>query len=114
LIRQSLKTPRAAAIAGIVFSLLFITSQLLIKSSLPANSLGSEMDVVHHSKIIALALNLAPFAGIAFLSFIGVVRDRLGKLEDRFFLPPCFSGAGCYTSLCSLSLPHSQEDSSGS
>jgi hypothetical protein len=26
-----------------------------------------------------------PFAGIAFLWFIGVIRDRLGKLEDQFF-----------------------------
>jgi hypothetical protein len=26
-----------------------------------------------------------PFAGIAFLWFLGVVRDRLGELEDRFF-----------------------------
>ena len=32
-----------------------------------------------------LALNLIPFAGIAFLWFIGVLRDRLGQLEDRFF-----------------------------
>jgi hypothetical protein len=30
-------------------------------------------------------LNLVPFAGIAFLWFIGVLRDRLGELEDRFF-----------------------------
>ncbi len=26
-----------------------------------------------------------PYAGIAFLWFIGVIRDRLGDLEDRFF-----------------------------
>ena len=26
-----------------------------------------------------------PFAGIAFLWFVGVVRDRMGRLEDRFF-----------------------------
>ena len=26
-----------------------------------------------------------PFAGIAFLWFIGVIRDRFGELEDRFF-----------------------------
>lgn len=28
---------------------------------------------------------LVPFAGIAFLWFIGALRDRLGHLEDRFF-----------------------------
>lgn len=26
-----------------------------------------------------------PFAGITFLWFIGVVRDNLGRYEDRFF-----------------------------
>jgi len=34
-----------------------------------------------------------PFAGIAFLSFIGILRDRLGQLEDRFFTT-VFLGSG--------------------
>src|SRR5204863_7830630 len=42
---------------------------------------------------IALALNLVPFAGIAFLWFIGVVRDRIGQREDRFFAS-VFLGSG--------------------
>jgi hypothetical protein len=45
------------------------------------------------SKTVALALNLVPFAGIAFLWFIGVLRDRLGELEDRFFAT-VFLGSG--------------------
>jgi hypothetical protein len=40
-----------------------------------------------------LALYLVPFAGIAFLWFIGVLRDRLGELEDRFFAT-VFFGSG--------------------
>ena len=40
-----------------------------------------------------LALNLLPFAGIAFLWFIGVVRDRIGAGEDRFFAT-VFLGSG--------------------
>ena len=40
-----------------------------------------------------LALNLLPFAGIAFLWFIGVVRDRIGEGEDRFFAT-VFLGSG--------------------
>ena len=31
------------------------------------------------------ALSLMPFAGIAFLWFVGVLRDRIGDREDRFF-----------------------------
>jgi hypothetical protein len=34
-----------------------------------------------------------PFAGIAFLWFIGVIRDRLGENEDRFFAT-VFLGSG--------------------
>jgi hypothetical protein len=92
-IDRSLKTPRAAAIAGIIFSLLTITSQLLIRNSIPANPLGSAAQVVNHAQTLSRALNLMPFTGIAFLWFIAVVRDRLGKLEDRFFAT-VFLGSG--------------------
>ncbi len=34
-----------------------------------------------------------PFAGIAFLWFTGVIRDRLGDVEDRFFAT-LFFGSG--------------------
>jgi hypothetical protein len=42
---------------------------------------------------ITLALSLLPFAGIAFLWFMGVVRDRMGHLEDQFF-STLFFGSG--------------------
>jgi hypothetical protein len=93
LTHKGLKTPKAAAIAGIVFSVVLITSQLLIWSSMPAIPSYSAMDVVGHSNTVSLALNLLPFAGIAFLWFIAVVRDRLGVLEDRFFAT-VFLGSG--------------------
>lgn len=93
LIRQSLRTPRAAAIAGIIFSLLLITSQVLIRLSIPSDPMASPLEVVRHSKTVIIALNLLPFAGIAFLWFVAVVRDRLGELEDRFFAT-VFLGSG--------------------
>jgi hypothetical protein len=34
---------------------------------------------------IRIGLTLVPFAGIAFLWFVGVIRDLLGDLEDRSF-----------------------------
>ena len=43
--------------------------------------------------VLPIALNLVPFAGIAFLWFIGVVRDRIGQREDRFFAS-VFLGSG--------------------
>ena len=42
---------------------------------------------------VILALNLLPFAGIAFLWFIGVVRDQMGDVEDRLF-STVFLGSG--------------------
>lgn len=93
LIRWSMKTPRAAAIAGIIFSVLLISSQLLISVSVSADAIGSAREIIDHSKTISFALNLLPFAGIAFLWFIGVVRDRLGEEEDRFF-STVFLGSG--------------------
>lgn len=76
-----------------MFALLLITSQLLIWRSIPADPFASPLDIVRHSKTITTALNLLPFAGIAFLWFIAVVRDRLGELEDRFFAT-VFLGSG--------------------
>jgi hypothetical protein len=40
-----------------------------------------------------VAVNLLPFAGIAFLWFVGVLRDRIGASEDRFFAT-VFLGSG--------------------
>src|SRR6516225_9151956 len=84
LIHRGLRAPRAAAIAGILFCGLLITIRLLVWVSIPANLGGPLLDVISHSKAISLALNLLPFAGIASLWFITVVRNRLAALEDRF------------------------------
>ena len=93
LIRGRLKTPRAAAVAGILFSVLLITGLLLFRLSVPADPLEAGAWLKTSSNRVALALNLVPFAGIAFLWFIGVLRDRLGELEDRF-VATVFLGSG--------------------
>jgi hypothetical protein len=93
LIRARLKTPRAAAIAGILFAVLLISGLLLFRLSVRADPLESGTWLKTSSNRVALALNLVPFAGIAFLWFIGVLRDRLGELEDRFFAT-VFFGSG--------------------
>jgi hypothetical protein len=90
---SAMKTPRTAAIAGIVFSSLFTISMLLVWISIPADPIGPATNVMNHIKTISFSLDLLPFAGIAFLWFIAVVRDRLGELEDRFFAT-VFLGSG--------------------
>ena len=93
LIRNRLKTPNAAAIAGLLFSLLLIASFALLRASVPADPQESGSWLRTNGNTVALAINLVPFAGIAFLWFIGVLRDRLGELEDRFFAT-VFFGSG--------------------
>ena len=93
LTHANLKTPKAAAIAGIMFSVLLIVVFWLLRTSIPADPQDSGSWVQGNSGSVALALNLMPFAGIAFLWFIGVLRDRLGQQEDRFFAT-VFFGSG--------------------
>jgi hypothetical protein len=93
LARKRLTTPRAAAIAGILFALLYSTSLVLIRLTIPADGAGGSDWLETNSRSISLALNLVPYAGIAFLWFIGVIRDRLGDMEDRFFAT-VFLGSG--------------------
>lgn len=91
--RNRLRTPRAAALAGIIFSLLLITSLVLLYLSLPERPLQTGDWQIRNGRLVGFALNLVPFAGIAFLWFIGVIRDRLGDAEDRFF-STVFFGSG--------------------
>jgi hypothetical protein len=93
LIHARLKTPKSAALAGIVFSLLMFTIFGLLRRSIPADPLEPGAWLAADTKTIALALNLVPFAGVAFLWFIGVLRDRLGQQEDRFFATVFFGSA---------------------
>jgi hypothetical protein len=93
LIRERIKTPRAAAIAGILFAVLLTTTLVLLRISVQGASQETRAWLAGGADTVVLALNLVPFAGIAFLWFIGVVRDRLGAYEDRFFAT-VFFGSG--------------------
>ena len=90
-----LKTPRAAALAGIVFSVLLIAALVILRLATPADPgvVGSWLSDSARRAAVVTALNFIPFAGIAFLWFIGVVRDRVGQREDRFFAT-VFLGSG--------------------
>jgi len=94
-LRAQLRTPGAAAIAGIVFSLLLTASLVLLKVSVPADlsTAGRWLSDSGRRAAVTIALSLVPFAGIAFLWFIGVIRDRIGEREDRFFAT-VFLGSG--------------------
>jgi len=94
LIRRQLRSPRAAAIAGILFSLLLTTSMILFRKIGTVAPDEISRDWLETSADSAsLALTLVPFGGIAFLWFTGVIRDWLGEREDKLFAT-VFWGSG--------------------
>jgi len=92
---RALRTPRAAGIAGILFAVLLTATLVLVRLAVPGGAGDVRGWLVDPGRrhLVVLALNLVPFAAIAFLWFIGVVRDRIGEREDRFFAT-VFLGSG--------------------
>lgn len=87
--------PRVVAVSGILFAALFITTVVLFRLAMAADP-AEPGEWLLDEKVrnsIRLALNLVPFTGIAFLWYMGVLRNRLGEREDRFFAT-VFLGSG--------------------
>lgn len=93
LTNASLRTPRAAAFAGIIFSVLLFAVFGLMRRSVPSDPFEQGAWLAGDTTYVALAMNLVPFAGVAFLWFVGALRDRLGAREDQFFAT-VFLGSG--------------------
>ncbi|WP_197518719.1 hypothetical protein [Mycobacterium sp. ACS1612] len=90
---RRLSTPRTAAVAGVLFALLFATSLVLIRLALPEGEQPGAQWLRAGSTNLKIAATIMPFAAIAFLWFMGVVRDGLGRYEDKFF-STVFIGSG--------------------
>ena len=84
---RALRTPRSAGLAGIAFAVLFTIVLVLARSAVPSDpsDAGEWLSDGSRRDAVLFALGLVPFAGIAFLWFVGVLRDRVGDAEDRFF-----------------------------
>lgn len=91
----SIRTPRAAAVAGIAFAVLLGTALVLVGLAVPRDPADAGTWITDESRraAVVFALNLTPFAAVAFLWFIGVVRTRVGDREDRLF-SSVFLGSG--------------------
>jgi hypothetical protein len=77
----------------VLFALLFGASITLIRMALPEGAAPGSQWAAADNNLIRVASLLMPFAGIAFLWFIGVVRDGFGRYEDKFFAS-VFLGSG--------------------
>jgi hypothetical protein len=82
-------------VAGIAFSVLLTSAVVAIQVAVPADpaDAGPWLTDGPRRDLVIIALSLLPFAGLAFLWFIGVVRDRIGEGEDRLFAT-VFLGSG--------------------
>lgn len=92
---QAQAPPRGAAVAGVIFSVLMGTTQIITRLAAPAYQAdpGAWLNDPAGRNALRFAIHLVPFAGISFLWFIGVVRNRVGALEDKFFAT-VFFGSG--------------------
>ncbi|MCB2021548.1 MAG: hypothetical protein M9915_11260 [Rhizobacter sp.] len=75
--------PRSAAIAGVLFGLLYGGAVLLLRLAVPDTLVERGPWLEHNADRIDWAVHLQSFAAIAFLWFVGVVRTHLGAAEDR-------------------------------
>lgn len=98
LVRRRIRSPRSAAIAGILFALMRIISLVLITSVSGSTEFGIEW-LENLSSASSIVVLLVVFSGIAFLWFTGVVRDLIGEREDRFFATIFFGSGILYVAL---------------
>ena len=93
-IQKQIRSPRSAALAGILFSVLLIASMLLVTGTTQVSPAEINTEWIEtRSSPVSLALGFVPYAGIAFFWFTGVIRDHIGDREDRFFAT-VFLGSG--------------------
>jgi hypothetical protein len=91
---RQLRNPASAAVAGIIFAVILIVVLVAFHSSVPAGRPSTDwLDDGDRRQGVRTAVSLIPFAGIAFLWFIGVIRTRLGASEDKLFAT-VFLGSG--------------------
>ena len=74
------RSRRSAAVAGIIFGVLLLTAMVMLRLALSEDSLQSLQSDARRRELIRLSLHLVPFAGIAFLWFIGVLREQIGQI----------------------------------
>ena len=83
--------------------MLFSTSYYLMLYRSPGASADIAAWLARDSQTMMTGVSLLPFAGIAFLWFMGVIRDSLGHLEDQFFSTLFFGSGLLYLAMTLIS-----------
>jgi hypothetical protein len=94
---RSVRSIEAAAIAGLVYAVLYSVSLILLTSapeaSVPDAELTGWYSDPDNRTLLVVGLALSVASTIAFLWFLAVVRRRVGDREDQFFAT-VFLGSG--------------------
>lgn len=86
--RRSLVSLEAAAVTGMAFAVLFVASVVLMRSGLPdwdapRDEIQAVLEDGDAQWAVVAGFSLVPFAAIAFLWFVAVLRRRI-PAQDRF------------------------------
>lgn len=94
-IMGAVRRPESAAVAGMIFAVILGVVIALLRDAVPEvpTDLGQWSEDAGRREAVGRALNLIPFAGLAFLWFIAVIRAQVGAAEDRF-VGTVFLGSG--------------------
>lgn len=101
--RKNLRSIEAAAIAGIVHSVLLIIALTVLLDTPTIEASQEEIQAYYQNPGLelrgVLAFNLVVFSMIGFLWFVAVIRHRIGDREPRFFATIFFGGGILYAAL---------------
>lgn len=101
--RRWFRSIQGAAFAGLAYAVLSFASLVLLTRQPEPGATDAELarwyaDSTNTGSVL-VGLNLAIFAGIAFLWFVAVIRRRIGEREDRFFATVFFGSGILYVAL---------------
>jgi hypothetical protein len=87
--------PRGVAVSGLIFAALYCTSMVFVRIAVPADPMepGDWLANPTFRSWVRFALHVTPLTGIAFLWFMGVLRNRIGVREDQL-IATVFLGSG--------------------
>jgi len=101
--RRQMRAPATAGVVGLAFAILFTAAVILLRTTPLGGATDADIAAWFASggdtQVVVGGLFLAPFAGIAFLWFVAVVRDQIGELEDRFFATVFLAGGILFVAL---------------
>jgi hypothetical protein len=102
-VKQNIRSPESAAIAGIIYSVLAVVSLLLFRT-IPVgagniDTLSMWFGDAANRRDLIIGANTAALSAIALLWFVAVIRRRMGAREDKFFSTVFFGSAILYIAI---------------